>query len=123
MLFIPVAEASPEQQAFLALLARGGPRLPHICVCHRDPWWTPTSCCHCEPPDPWEDWDRPDVIWASHASSSVVYVVLNTGLFSVRILFCDDETLLDALTYRLLKAEHLSRFGVAAMVDRSQAAS
>ena len=63
------------------------------------------------------------MIWASHASSSVVYVVLNTGLFSVRILFCDDETLLDALTYRLLKAEHLSRFGVAAMVDRSQAAS
>ncbi|CAL5226083.1 g8898 [Coccomyxa viridis] len=112
----PVTEASPEQQAFLALLARGGPRLPHICVCHRDPWWTPTSCCHCESPDPWDDWDRSDVIWASLASSNVIYCVLNTPrLFALRVFHSDCDALLDALVYRLLERDYTA---VAAMVDR-----
>ena len=107
-------EASPEQQAFLALLARSAPRLPQTCNCP----WDPYCCCHCKPPDPWEDWDRPDVIWASLASSNVVYSVLNTTrLFAVRIFHSDSKALLDALIHRLLKQQHVSCWGVVAMID------
>ncbi|CAK0765287.1 hypothetical protein CVIRNUC_003243 [Coccomyxa viridis] len=108
----PVTEASPEQQAFLATLARSAPRPPRNCDCSWDPFCT----CVCEPPDPWDDWDRPDVIWASLPSSNVVYCVLDTPrLFALRVFHSDCDALLDALVYRLLERDYTA---VAAMVDR-----
>ena len=112
MLLTPVTEASPEQQAFLATLARSVPPPPRNCDCSWDPFCT----CVCEPPDPWADWDRPDVIWASHASSNVVYCILDTPrLFALRVFHSDCDALLDALVYRLLERD---KTAVAAMIDR-----
>ena len=114
----PVTKASEEQKAFLALKARGAPRL-----CHWDLSRDPSS----DPPDPWKDWDRPDVMWASLDASNVVYIASaytrREDHFCCRILFCDDDALLDSLVQRLLKAQPNSGltpgYLITALVDRT----
>ena len=84
----PVTETSPEQQAFLAIVARGSPRLPHTCNCHWNPYWTPFSCCHCESLDPRDDWDRPNVMWASLYASNIVVAPDDIEVASGRLSGC-----------------------------------